>query len=118
MFVNVHMFNSQNGHQIWDGRLFPRTSTPGIVFKGLPKQPIFNGAYPMATPETRRLAAAQVYDFVKPLGSGTFGVVREVKSKNRKNRRAPSHFAVKTIPNTAGQPGGGSIKKIQIYKII
>ncbi|CAL1137018.1 unnamed protein product, partial [Cladocopium goreaui] len=42
-----------------------------------------------------------VYDFVKPLGSGTFGVVREVKSKNRKNRRAPSHFAVKTIPNTA-----------------
>ena len=38
----------------------------------------------------------EVYDFVKPLGSGTFGVVREVKSKSKKG-----HFAVKTIPNTA-----------------
>ena len=37
-----------------------------------------------------------VYDFVQPLGSGTFGVVREVKSK-RGNRR----FAVKTIPVAA-----------------
>lgn len=38
----------------------------------------------------------QVYDFVQPLGSGTFGVVREVKSKQGKQR-----FAVKTIPVAA-----------------
>lgn len=42
----------------------------------------------------------EVYDFVKPLGSGSFGVVREVKSKTRA-RRGSQHFAVKTIPKTA-----------------
>eukprot|EP00434_Breviolum_minutum_P005420 symbB.v1.2.004778.t1/scaffold274.1/size244435/19 len=38
----------------------------------------------------------EVYDFVQPLGSGTFGVVREVKPKQGKQR-----FAVKTIPVAA-----------------
>lgn len=42
----------------------------------------------------------EVYDFVKPLGSGTFGVVREVKPKDAR-RGDRQHFAVKTIPKTA-----------------
>lgn len=46
----------------------------------------------------------EVYDFVKPLGSGTFGVVREVRAK-----RSRKHYAVKTVPKAADveNPGCG-----------